>query len=102
MTADEEKACAFPVCETPEQFDQFFDKTSKHPRTRIRAGLYAGQARAAFRPVQPFHAVEQAATVGVKLDYEQECSSVSISLRTAPPLLVNAAPGGQGRRRPSR
>jgi hypothetical protein len=59
MTPDEEMACAFPVCEIPEKFDQFFNKT--------RAVLYGGQARAAFRSVQPFRTAEDAASVGVEL-----------------------------------
>jgi hypothetical protein len=53
MTIEEQAACAFPVRATPESFDRFFDETSTSPRTRLRSALYRGQARAAFRSVQP-------------------------------------------------
>jgi hypothetical protein len=74
MTAEEERACVFPVTKTPERFDQFFDKTSKHERTRIRSALYGARARAAFRSVQPFRIHEEAILLGVQVTetYEQE------------------------------
>jgi hypothetical protein len=68
MTAEEEKACAFPVCKTPEEFDQFFSKPSKN--SRIRARLYGDQARAALRSGQPFRVAERATKVGVEVDYK--------------------------------
>jgi len=74
MTAEQEEACAFPVCETPEKFDYFFNEASKSRRTRIRAHLYGGQARAAFRSVQPFRIREEAINLGVEVTdtYEEE------------------------------
>jgi hypothetical protein len=74
MTAEEERACVFPVTKTPERFDQFFDKASKHERTRIRSALYGARARAAFRSVQPFRIHEEAILLGVQVSetYEQE------------------------------
>jgi hypothetical protein len=74
MTAEEERACVFPVTKTPERFDQFFDKTSKHERTRIRSALYGALARTAFRSVQPFRIHEEAILLGVQVTetYEQE------------------------------
>jgi hypothetical protein len=60
MTSKEERACVFPVTETPERFDQFFDEASKHEPTRIRSALYGDRARAAFRSVQPFRIHEEA------------------------------------------
>jgi hypothetical protein len=55
------------------EFDKFFEETSRDRRTRIRAGLYGDQARAAFRFVQPFRTAEDAASVGVELSFEEEC-----------------------------
>jgi hypothetical protein len=74
MRPKEERACVFPVTETPERFDQFFDETSKHERTRIRSALYGDRARAAFRSVQPFRIHEEAILLGVQVTdtYEQE------------------------------
>ena len=74
MTTEEERACVFPVTETPERFDQFFDETSKHEHTRIRAALYGDRARAALRSVQPFRIHEEAIRHGVQVTdtYEQE------------------------------
>jgi hypothetical protein len=74
MTTKEGRACVFPVTETPERFDQFFDETSKRERTRIRAALYGDRARTAFRSVQPFRIHEEAIRHGVQVTdtYEQE------------------------------
>jgi hypothetical protein len=74
LTAKEERACVFPVTETPERFDQFFDEASTHERTRIRAALYGDRARAAFRSVQPFRIHEEAISLGVQVTdiYQQE------------------------------
>jgi hypothetical protein len=52
MTKKQERACVFPVRETPERFDEFFDGGSKHEGDRIRAALYGDRARAAFRPAE--------------------------------------------------
>jgi hypothetical protein len=67
LTPEEERACVFPVTATPERFDQFFDETSKHERTRIRSALYGDRARAAFRSVQPFRIHEEAMLLGVQV-----------------------------------
>jgi hypothetical protein len=74
ITTKEERACVFPVTETPEQFDQFFDEAFTHERTRIRAALYGDRARAAFRSVQPFRIHEEAIGLGVQVTdtYQQE------------------------------
>jgi hypothetical protein len=74
MTPREERACVFPVTATPERFDQFFDQTSEHERTRIRSALYGDRARAAFRAVQPFRIHEEAILLGVQVSetYEEE------------------------------
>jgi hypothetical protein len=74
MTTKEERACVFPIKETPEQFDQFFDETSEHERTQIRSALYGDRARAALRSVQPFRIHEEAISLGVQITdtYEQE------------------------------
>jgi hypothetical protein len=73
MTPKEERACVFPVTATPEQFNQFFDQTSRYERTRIRSALYGERARAAFRSVQPFRIREEAILLGVQVTdtYEQ-------------------------------
>jgi hypothetical protein len=63
----EERACVFPVTETPERFEQFFNEASKHEPARIRAALYGVQARAAFRSVQPFRIHEEAILHGVQV-----------------------------------
>jgi hypothetical protein len=74
MTKKQERACVFPVRETPERFDEFFDQDSKHEGDRIRAALYGDRARAAFRSVQPFRIHEEAMLLGVEVTdtYEQE------------------------------
>jgi hypothetical protein len=74
LTPKEERACVFPVRETPERFEQFFDKTSNHESDRIRSTLYGDTARAAFRSVQPFRIQEEAILLGVQVTdtYEQE------------------------------
>jgi hypothetical protein len=74
MTRAQEAACAFPVRETPEQFDQFFNEASKDRQARIRAQLYKGKARAALRSVQPFRIREEAINLGVEAanTYEEE------------------------------
>jgi hypothetical protein len=45
MTKKQERACVFPVRETPERFDEFFAGGSKHEGDRIRAALYGDRAR---------------------------------------------------------
>jgi hypothetical protein len=67
MTPKEERACVFPVTETPDRFDQFFDEASTHEPTRIRSGLYGARARAALRSVQPFRIHEEAILLGVQV-----------------------------------
>ena len=70
----QERACVFPVRETPERFDEFSDGGSKHEGDRIRAALCGDRARAAFRSVQPFRIHEEAILLGVEVTdtYEQE------------------------------
>ena len=74
LTAKEERACVFPVRDTPEQFDQFFNEVFGRERIPIRAALYGAQARAAFRSVQPFRIHEEAILLGVQVTdtYHQE------------------------------
>jgi hypothetical protein len=74
MTKKQERACVFPVRETPERFDEFFDRSSKREGDRIRAALYGDRARAAFRSVQPFRIHEEAVLLGVEVTdtYQQE------------------------------
>ena len=60
LTADQEKASTFPICESPEAFDAFFKGK--------KGLLYDSQARAALRSVQPFVNLEEAHKVGVALD----------------------------------
>jgi hypothetical protein len=62
MSPKEEAACEFPICETPEDFDAFFDTDNKH-----RVALYGIQAREALRLVQPFHNHEEAIRLGVQV-----------------------------------
>ena len=74
MTPKEEQACVFPVRDTPEQFEQFFNEASSDERTRTRAALYGDRARAAFRSVQPFRIHEEAILLGIEVTdtYQQE------------------------------
>jgi hypothetical protein len=58
----QEKASAFPICATPQDFARFF--TAK----KDRGGLYDSRAREAFRAVQPFANLEEVHKVGVALD----------------------------------
>jgi hypothetical protein len=60
LTADQEIASTFPICQTPQAFDVFFKGK--------RGLLYNSQARAAFRSVQPFVNLEAAQNLGVALD----------------------------------
>ena len=74
LTRKQERAALFPVRETPERFDEFFDRGSKHEGDRNRAALYGDRARAAFRSVQPFRIHEEAIPLGVEVTdtHEQE------------------------------
>jgi hypothetical protein len=74
LTAKEERTCVFPVRDTPEQFEQFFNEVFGRERIPIRASLYGAQARAAFRSVQPFRIHEEAILLGVQVSdtYQQE------------------------------
>jgi hypothetical protein len=49
LTRKELVATAFPICETPQEFDDFFDK--ERP---IRASMFGRKERAALRLAQPF------------------------------------------------
>lgn len=60
LTADQEIASTFPICQTPQAFDAFFKGK--------RELLYNSQARGAFRSVQPFVNLEAAQNLGVALD----------------------------------
>jgi hypothetical protein len=60
LTADQEIASTFPICQTPQAFDAFFKGK--------RGLLYNSQARAAFRSVQPFVNLEAAQNLGVARD----------------------------------
>ena len=60
LTAAQERASTFPICQSPASFDAFF-------RGR-RTTLYDDRARAAFRAVQPFVNLEQAHLHGVGLE----------------------------------
>jgi hypothetical protein len=69
LSADEEKACQFPITPTPKKFDEFF--TSNKVRDRITAPDLRDKV---IRPVQPFYWLEMAKRSGVasasNLDYE--------------------------------
>lgn len=67
MTTEEEQACAFPIRDTPESFDKFFDDFSKNEWTKLRCSLYPPEARTALRSVQPFSIHEEAIRQGVKV-----------------------------------
>jgi hypothetical protein len=60
LTADQEKFSTFPICQTPQAFDAFFNGK--------KGLLYDSRARAAFRSVQPFVNLEAAQNLGVALD----------------------------------
>lgn len=60
LTAAQERASTFPICESPAAFEAFF--------TKRKASLYDDRARAAFRAVQPFIDLEHAHQLGVGLD----------------------------------
>ena len=62
LSPGQEKASAFPICATPQDFAQFF--TAK----KDRKGLYDSRAREAFRAVQPFANLEEVHKAGVALD----------------------------------
>jgi hypothetical protein len=53
LNREQEKASAFPVCETPERFDKWFT-------TNKRDAMYGPDERRAFRIVQPFAIAEAA------------------------------------------
>ena len=73
MTKKQERACVFPVRETPERFDEFFDGGSKHEGDRIRAELYGDRARLPSGRSSP-SASMKAILLGVEVTdtYEQE------------------------------
>jgi hypothetical protein len=60
LTAAQEKASTFPICQTPQAFDAFFKG--------MKGRLYDSRARAAFRSVQPFVNLEAAQNLGAALD----------------------------------
>ena len=60
LTADQETASTFPICQTPQAFDAFFKGK--------KGLLYDSRARAAFRSVQPFVNLEVAQNLSVALD----------------------------------
>jgi hypothetical protein len=64
LTANQEKASTFPICETPEAFDAFFKG-----KKRL---LYDTGACTAFRSVQPFVNLEEAHKLSVALDQSFE------------------------------
>jgi len=74
MRPKEERACVFPIFDTPERFDQFFDEESTDKFTKLRCSLYGPQARTAIRSAQPFSIHEEAIRLGVEVTatYEQE------------------------------
>ena len=53
MTTEEERACVFPVTETPERFNQFFSEASRHERTRIRSALNPPSFSSPPSPARP-------------------------------------------------
>lgn len=61
LTARQERQSTFPICATPDDFDDF------HADKR-RVGLYNERAREALRAVQPFVNLEQAHQHGVSVE----------------------------------
>lgn len=64
LTKKQEQDSTFPICVTPDKFDEFFAK---------RKGLYDERAITAFRMVQPFFADEEALRLGIEpaLSFEE-------------------------------
>lgn len=63
LSARQEAASTFPICETPQAFDDFFNKHGM-----VRRSLYDARAQAAFRSVQPFTNLEEAQKMGAARD----------------------------------
>jgi hypothetical protein len=62
LTRKELVATAFPICETPPDFEDFFDK--ERP---IRASMYGATERSALQLAQPFWFIEEATRIGASI-----------------------------------
>lgn len=74
MTERQQAASQFPIYETGEEFDAFFEDH------RTRRELYGSQEREALRCVQPFSLREEAARVGVKWNSPPEYDYITNEL----------------------
>jgi signal transduction histidine kinase len=83
MTKKQERACVFPVKETPEQFDEFFDRGSKREGDRIRAALYGDRARAALRIIATGDSERRRLERDLHDGAQQRLVGLSLSLRLA-------------------
>jgi hypothetical protein len=61
LTAEQEAESTFPICVSPQAFNQFFLKPK-------RVGLYGDSAREAFRLVQPYVLLDQMQKLGLRPD----------------------------------
>jgi hypothetical protein len=60
LNSKQRRATMFPVCRTPEDYEEFFDSDEQcNHAARVRSTIYGPEARAAMRIVQPFALVEQ-------------------------------------------
>jgi hypothetical protein len=74
MTDKRQAATQFPICETGEEFDEFF---ANH---RYRRDMYGEQEKKALRCVQPFALREEAAALGVDFQTDPHIEYVSDEL----------------------
>lgn len=68
MTEDEEKACQFPICSSPKDFNKFF--------TKSRVQIMDDRVRCALHGVQPFYWLENMKMLSVEgtnaITYEED------------------------------
>jgi hypothetical protein len=71
-----ESASAFPLCQTPQAFTEFFEGKPNSNRTLYdkRAKLYDARAKQALRAIQPFVNLEEAKKLGIASErtFEEE------------------------------
>lgn len=74
MTEKQQAAAQFPICQTGEDFDEFFEGH------RVRREIYGSQERAALRCVQPFSLREEAEKAGVSWSTSHEYEYITNEL----------------------
>lgn len=74
MTTKQQAAAQFPICETGEEFDEFF------VNHKYRRDMYGEQEKNALRCAQPFALREEAATLGVDFQTDPHVEFVSDEL----------------------